>query len=116
VKLPLALLLLTLLVTISPAVAQSQSEMNDEATASFEKADKELNRVYAKVLAGLDTEGRAKLKAVQRAWVVWRDAQADFSADQEARGGSMEAMIYDGTRARLTKARIAELRKLATDQ
>ncbi len=51
------------------------------------------------------------MKAAQRAWVVFRNAEAALQMDVEARGGSMAPMIYEGTRARLTKVRIAELRE-----
>ena len=106
----IALLLVAL--SASPVFAQSQSEMNREAAASFVKADVELNRVYAKVLTSLDDEGRAKLKAAQRAWVIFRDAQAAFEMDFEARGGSMGPLIYEGFRARVTKARVAQFKEL----
>lgn len=94
------------------ASAQSQQEMNAEAAAEFAKADKELNEVYAKVLGVLDDGSKEKLKKAQRAWVAYRDAEADFSADAEARGGSMWPMIHEGTRARLTKERVRSLREL----
>jgi uncharacterized protein YecT (DUF1311 family) len=109
-KFLLALLLLAM--TAGPVFGQSQSEMNREAAASFVKADAELNRIYAKVLATLDDEGRAKLKAAQRAWVTFRDAQAEFEMDNEARGGSMAPLIYEGFRARITKARVAQFKEL----
>ena len=109
----LALLLLTLCAT--PALAQNQFEMNRQAEASFAKADAELNRVYAKVIATLDDESKPELKAAQRAWVAFRDAQATFEMNQEARGGSMAPMIYAGVRATLTKARIAQLKELLTN-
>jgi uncharacterized protein YecT (DUF1311 family) len=94
------------------AAAQSQHEMNAEARAAFEKADAELNKVYKNVIATLDEKAQAKLKVAQRAWVALRDAEAGFQADQEARGGSMEPMIYSGVAAELTRARIKELRKM----
>ena len=95
-----------------PASAQSQHEMNAGAAADFAKADKELNEVYAKVLGVLDDGSKEKLKKSQRAWVAYRDAEADFSADAEARGGSMWPMIHEGTRARLTKERVRSLKEL----
>ena len=110
----LALVLFALCVT--PVFAQSQQEMNREAEASFTKADAELNRVYAKVIATLDDESKPELKAAQRAWVAFRDAQATFQMNQEARGGSMAPMIYAGVRASLTKARIAQLKELLNDK
>ena len=92
--------------------AQSQQEMNAEAAESFKKADKELNEVYAKVLANLDEEAKENLKKSQRAWVAWRDAEAAFRADAEARGGSMWPLIHEGVRGRLTKERVKSLKEL----
>lgn len=92
--------------------AQSQQEMNAEAAESFKKADKELNEVYAKVLANLDEEAKENLKKSQRAWVAWRDAEAVFRADAEARGGSMWPLIHEGVRGRVTKERVKSLKEL----
>lgn len=108
---PLFLLVLWLLAGPGTLRAQSQMEMNQQAAAAFEKADKEMNKIYAKVIASLDAEGAAKLKAVQRAWLVLRDAQAAFDADAE-RGGSLAPMIYSGSEADLTKQRTAQLKAL----
>jgi hypothetical protein len=66
--------------------------------------------------AKLDDEGKEKLKLAQRAWVQFRDAQADFDADKEARGGSMPPLIYNGTRKTLTDARIKELQRVLKEQ
>lgn len=92
--------------------AQSQQEMNAQAAAEFTKADKELNEVYAKVLANLDDQAKENLKKSQRAWVAWRDAEAAFRADAEARGGSMWPLIHEGFRSRLTKERVKGLKEL----
>ena len=92
--------------------AQSQAEMNREAGKSFETADAELNKVYKEFSAKIDKESQEKLKATQKAWVVFRDAEADLVADFDARGGSMAPMIREGCRAALTKERTAALRKL----
>ncbi len=108
--LPLCLLLAALAPV--PLVAQSQQEMTAEAAAAFTKADKELNEVYAKVLANLDDEAKERLKKSQRAWVAFRDAEAAFRADAEARGGSMWPLIHEGVRSRLTKERVKGLKEL----
>ena len=94
------------------ASAQSQQEMNAGAAAEFAEADQELNEVYAKVLGVLDEGSKEKLKKSQRAWVAYRDAEADFSADAEARGGSRWPLVHEGTRTRLTKERVRSLREL----
>jgi uncharacterized protein YecT (DUF1311 family) len=91
-------------------IAQSQHEMNQEASDGFETADAELNKVYKQLLDKLDEEGQAKLKAAQRAWVAFRDADSDFQADLDARDGSMWPMIKSGRMRVLTEARTKDLR------
>ncbi|WP_193213844.1 lysozyme inhibitor LprI family protein [Luteolibacter marinus] len=110
-------LALLLSATCVPAIApaQSQAEMNAEAAAAFEKADKELNQVYVKVMRELDDESKQRLKVAQRAWVAFRDAEATFRADAEARGGSMWPMIHEGIRGRLTAQRVKSLKELLID-
>jgi uncharacterized protein YecT (DUF1311 family) len=105
-------LLITALVAFSTSHtnAQSQSEMNRKAAKDFEKVDARLNAVYKKVLSDLDTEGKKKLQASQRAWIAYRNAEAAFQADS-SRGGSIAPSIYSITESELTEARIKELRK-----
>ena len=105
------------LIAIHPnaANAQNQQEMNQQAAQDFDAADSSLNKVYKQLTSKLDKESQTKLKMAQRAWVQFRDSEAQFDADLEARGGSMAPLIYDGTRARLTKIRITELQKVLKD-
>lgn len=104
---------------------QAQSEMNACAAIDFERADAELNAEYRLAIAharasdreesgrrpeGDDRSGdEATLREAQRAWVAFRDAHCRLEG-YEARGGSMESMRYDGCRAEITRARIAQLR------
>jgi uncharacterized protein YecT (DUF1311 family) len=112
----ITVLLFSFLALWLPAAdGQSQSEMNRQADADFATADAGLNKAYQKLVAKMDAPGVAKLKAAQRAWIAFRDAQAELEADMEARGGSMAPMIYAGVRAGLTKARTKELEKLLKD-
>jgi uncharacterized protein YecT (DUF1311 family) len=105
------LLVLGLVLGVSlPASAQDQQTMNRQAEADAAAADKELNAVYKKVLAGLDDEGKALLKTSQRAWIAYRDAEAKFAAD-EMRGGSAAPLLYSGALASLTKERVKRLRQ-----
>ncbi len=92
------------------ARAQSQQEMNRQAYAEYDKTDAELNKVYAKVLAKLDDEGKAKLKAAQRAWVAFRGAQAEMDADL-MRGGSAAPLLRAGSLTGTTKKRVQELKE-----
>jgi uncharacterized protein YecT (DUF1311 family) len=100
---------------------QDQSSMNICADQDFSRADAELNRVYQRAIGAAreaDTElerddPRPKyeptLRAAQRAWVAFRDAQCDYEGMQEARGGSMEPMVVSGCMEQMTRARIQQL-------
>jgi uncharacterized protein YecT (DUF1311 family) len=104
---------------------QAQQEMNACAQIDFERADAELNAEYRAAIAHareadrsdaasrLPSDDRpgdeATLREAQRAWVAFRDAHCRLQG-YEARGGSMEPMLYDGCRAALTRARTAQLR------
>jgi uncharacterized protein YecT (DUF1311 family) len=94
---------------LSSAHAQTQAQMNQEAAAEFKKADAELNKVYPQVLAKLDAEGKDKLKAAQRAWVAFRDAQAELEADT-ARGGSMAPLLRATSMTQTTEDRVKQLK------
>ena len=109
-----ALLVALVLVGGPQARAQNQQEMNQQAERDFTRADAQLNAVYKRVSAKLDGVGKKKLIKSERAWVIYRDAQADLEADQ-SRGGSMAPMLYAGTQAQLTKERIKRLRDLLSE-
>lgn len=98
------------------ALAQSQGEMNRTSLRNFEAADKRLNLAYEKIIATLDAEGKEKLRASERAWITYRDAQAIYEADAEARGGSMAPLIRNQCATSLTEARIKELEGKASNQ
>ena len=85
--------------------------MNQEEYARFEKADANLNKIYAQLLAKLDAEGKTKLRAAQRAWVAFRDAQADLEADL-MRGGSAAPLLHSGSMKVNTERRIADLKQM----
>ena len=101
---------------------QNQHDMNACAAIDFEKADAELNAAWREAIASAQQADReldrsydqrptteAKLREAQRAWIVFRDAHCTVEGYNEARGGSMESMVYDGCRAQLTRERITQL-------
>jgi len=103
---------------------RNQAEMNECAALAFQDADVALNETWADVLAhvraadregapGFDDrpDGETMLRRAQRAWVTFRDAHCTV-AGYEARGGTMESMVYDGCRAQATRERIEQLRGL----
>ena len=101
-----AALLVLLLVSVTQIQAQTQAAMNAQARREFEKADADLNKTYNAVLAKLpDALSKQSLKASQRAWLSFRDAEAALAADK-ARGGSMAPPIRYETMTELTQQRI----------
>ena len=104
----------------------TQMDMNACSALEFEAADRALNAAYRDAIASerqADREipagdprgtGEAKLREAQRAWIAFRDAHCTVQS-WEARGGSMEPMLYSLCRTRLTRARISELKPTDTD-
>ena len=101
---------------------QNQMDMNFCAAIAFERADSELNAAWRLTITaarGTDREidrrydrrptTEAKLREAQRAWIIFRDAHCTVEGYDQARGGSMEPMAYDGCRARLTRERTRQL-------
>ena len=101
---------------------QNQADMNACAWIDFQRADAELNRLWPQIIASARASDReidrefdtrpteeAKLREAQRAWVTFRDAHCTVEGYEEARGGSMETMVYEGCRAQLTRERITQL-------
>jgi len=78
------------------AFCQTQLEMNRESIDSFEKADKELNEVYKKILLEYrsDTVFVKNLKVSQRIWIAFRDAELNMKFPEREPGwyGSMHSM------------------------
>ena len=120
-------MILSIALAVSAVCAnpQTQAEMNQCAAADFASADKALNAVWPKVrgvmqardkATGKPTDGRpgyyAALLDAQRAWLRYRDGQCQV-AGYSMRGGSAEPMVVSGCKAKLTQARVAELKALA---
>ncbi len=70
-------LLLFMLLAVRIVCGQTQVEMNHQANVSYQKADKELNAVYQKIVLKYkdDLVFITGLKAAQRLWIQFRDAE-----------------------------------------
>ncbi len=109
---------------VNCATAITQQDMNICQQQVWEEADDRLNGVYAETVAILQERDAAfpldgaseedRLRAAQRAWVVFRDANCD-SAGYPMRGGSAEPLLVLGCMHQMTEARIEELTLLAQD-
>ena len=88
--------------------AVTQFDMNRCADKDYQAADKVLNEIYKKALAAQEGDDE-KLKAAQRAWIVFRDAECDFRTESDE-GGSIQPMDRALCMAALTKERAKQLR------
>lgn len=68
------------------------------AEAEFRRQDAELNRQYARTLQRLSPAQHGRLRAAQRAWVAWRDADCATLADPAWSYGS----AFDAAMCRVT--------------
>ena len=92
---------------------QTQAEMNVCSAEAFVRKDNELNAVYRKALQSVDASRRPKLRAAQRAWLAYRDAQCEFEGS-ESEGGTMKPTLVNGCKTEVTAARIGQLRSELT--
>lgn len=94
----------------------NQDALNKCAAKEFKKADKELNATYQKILTEYADDHLfiAKIKAAQRAWLIFRDAEMEAlfpCQEAETCYGSMYPMCYSLVIAHLTDDRIKQLKK-----
>lgn len=87
---------------------QTQSEMNACEGLRWQKADRELNRVYQSVTPKLAGARRQKLVNAQQAWLKFRDSECDFFSSY-AEGGTMQPGLVSACRAEVTQQRITDL-------
>ena len=95
--------------------AQTQLDYNDEANASYKKADKELNTVYQRIMTKYksDTEFIKNLKASQLIWIKFRDSELLMKYPEREFGyyGSMHSMCVSEFLEEFTKTRIKTLKQ-----
>ena len=73
------------------------------------EADAELNKVYRQLTSRLgDKKWEMKLRAAQRAWIKYRDANCDYESEFSG-GGSAATFEYNFCLADMTVARAKEL-------
>lgn len=89
-------------------------DLQNEAEADLQAADKALNAAYQTARAAMTDAGKAALRDEQRAWIKTRDAtcsEAKITANSKGdiTGGSAMALEVAGCKARLTEARTKQL-------
>ena len=109
----MTLLLLVLSLLTTPAMAQTQAEMNEASCAQVQTANKTLARVYQQVLnrhKGDATATRA-IKQSQAAWQAFRAAQlnAIYPETDKSNYGTVYGMCHCMESAALIQQRIKQL-------
>lgn len=94
-------------------MALAQPEIKDQAAKEFNKADHELNMVYQEVKKFIkDERAMLELARAQRAWLVFRDTEAEFRAGLSSGGGSAYAADHLANLSEMTRKRTDELKAL----
>jgi uncharacterized protein YecT (DUF1311 family) len=95
---------------VSRAVAEPDPQ--DEVNKSFKQADAQLNTIYQRMLKAIvRSDTRDNFIKAQRAWISFRDAEAEFRASSGARGGIAFATDFMAERTHLTEERIQQLKR-----
>jgi uncharacterized protein YecT (DUF1311 family) len=89
---------------------QTQTDLNLCAKAQYEKADKELNKIYQLVLTKLVKSEKEKVKNAEITWIKYRDAECEAEA-KVWEGGSIVGLIKGECLTKLTKQRIQVLQE-----
>ena len=77
-----------------------------EEQAVVDRANADLDKVYKELMNKLDPGLQKSLKEAQRAWIKWRDAEADIIARVGgAVGGSAMRVDYANAQTKLIKER-----------
>jgi uncharacterized protein YecT (DUF1311 family) len=97
--------------------AKTQMEINACAGDEATRTDAELNAVYRKLLAaaGSDTDAVEKIRAAEKAWLIYRDAylEAMYPAkDKQAEYGSIYPMDVALLTAKLNGRQTQALKEL----
>ena len=107
------ILICILLFCNAMAYSQTQADMNNDARISYQKADKELNNTYQNILIEYRTDSVfiKTLKASQRIWVSFRDAELKMKYPDREPGyyGSIQPMCVSNYLEQLTRERIKTL-------
>jgi uncharacterized protein YecT (DUF1311 family) len=110
------LLVLTLASAFTVTMAQTQTELNKRACDNYKAVDAEMNKVYQQILKEYRADNLfiQKLKAAQRAWLTYRDAQLEAlypAADTQVEYGSIYPACRCNALQEITSERTKVLRR-----
>jgi uncharacterized protein YecT (DUF1311 family) len=99
--------------------AQNQMELNEKACAAYKQADAEMNKVYRRILSENSSDRLfvQKMRAAQRAWVIFRDAHLASiypAVDKRGAYGSINPMCQCMELEKITDERLHVLQQWVT--
>lgn len=116
--LSVSIALLIAAAAVVPAQAQERESERPgtEEAAAVDRANAGIEKVYNQLLSKLEPEQQKSLKEAQRAWIKWRDAEADLIARLGgAIGGSALRVDYAKAQAKLIEERTEVLKRYRSD-
>ncbi|MBF0495448.1 MAG: DUF1311 domain-containing protein [Deltaproteobacteria bacterium] len=78
----------------------------------YQKADQELNQVYAEAMKHLTEPQKQKLKEAQRAWLKYRDTNFEFVKELNRDSGTYASIELADYQATMVEKRVLELKYL----
>lgn len=91
--------------------AQSTQGMVECIGTAYEAWDRALNEAYGALMESLDPATAQLLKASQKKWIAYRDAESEFLTSFEVtHGGTMMRLVTKEAMVDLVKSRVRELR------
>jgi uncharacterized protein YecT (DUF1311 family) len=93
---------------------QTQLQMNEASCAEYKQADRDMNRVYLKIVSDYrgDPVFIKVMKKAQLAWLRYRDAHVDsIFPGAASQYGSVSTMCRCGSLAEITKERTQTLNR-----
>ena len=94
--------------------SQTQLQMNEASCAEYKQTDREMNRVYLKIVSDYrgDPVFIKALKKAQLAWLHYRDAHVDsIFPGAASQYGSVSTMCRCGSLSEITKERTQTLNR-----
>jgi len=104
--------------SLTPSYGQEKNfkPPGSDEQAAVDKANVEIDNVYKQLMSKLGAEQQKSLKEAQRAWIKWRDAEADLIARLGGSvGGSAMRVDYANAQTKLIQQRTEVLKGYIKD-
>lgn len=105
--------MLTLFFVQTKVNAQTQIEMNSEASEYYKVADKKMTNLYKEIMNSLPKVDKQLLLEAQRYWVKFKESHCK-TVEHGFKGGSIQPLVYYTCLLELTEERIKQLQKYKT--